>query len=173
MNNRKFKSDKTALIAEGKHIASSSDDAKFLRKVTIVNLMLGGMKAKALAEACGKTDRTLSSWIKAVDEHGVESLRAIKQPGRAYKLSDAQKEEIKVVAASDPTDYGYNVWDAPTLSNYIESKYNISYGVRQSQRLLHALDFSLIRPQTFPSKGDEASPEREELKIPGNRGRSQ
>lgn len=164
MNSRKFKSDKAALIAEGKRISSSSDDAKFLRKVTIVNLMLCGMKAKVLAEACGETDRTLLSWIKAVDEHGFESLRAIKQPGRPYKLSDVQKEEIKVVVASDPTNYGYNVWDGPTLSNYIESKYNISYGVRQSQRLLHALGFSLIRPQTFPSKGDETSPEREEFK---------
>lgn len=135
MNNRKFKSDKAALIAEGKRIASSSDDAKFLRKVTIVNLMLGGMKAKALAETCGETDRTLLSWIKAVDEHGFESLRAIKQPRRPYRLSDAQKEEIKVAIASDPADYGYNVWDGSTLPNYIESKYNISYGVCQSQEI--------------------------------------
>lgn len=164
MNNRKFKSDKTALIAEGKRIAASSDDAKFLRKVTIVNLMLAGMKAKTLADVCGETDRTLSSWIKAVDEHGFEALRAIKQPGRPYKLSDSQKEEIKVAVASDPKDYGYNVWDGPTLSNYIESKYSVSYGVRQSQRLLHSLGFSLIRPQTFPSKGDETLPAREEFK---------
>ncbi len=86
MNNRKFKSDKAALIAEGKRIASSSDDAKFLRKVTIVNLMLAGMKAKTLAEACGETDRTLSSWIKAVEVHGFESLRAVKQPGCPFSL---------------------------------------------------------------------------------------
>lgn len=164
MNNRVFKSDKEALIAEGKRIVLSSDDAKYLRKVTIVNLMLGGMKPKVLAEACGETARTLSSWIKAVDEHGFESLRAIKQSGRPSKLSDEQKEEIKVVIASDPTNYGYNVWDGPTLSNYIENKYNVSYSVRQSQRLFHALGFSLIRPQTFPSKGSEASPEREEFK---------
>ena len=37
MNVRKFKSDKNALIAEGNRIVSSSDDAKFIRKVTIVN----------------------------------------------------------------------------------------------------------------------------------------
>ena len=33
MNVRKFKSDKNALIAEGNRIVSSSDDAKFIRKV--------------------------------------------------------------------------------------------------------------------------------------------
>lgn len=170
MNNRKFKSDKAALLAEGKRIVSSSDDSKFLRKVTIVNLMLGGMSAKDLTDFCGETDRTLSSWVKAVDERGFEALRPIKQPGRPHKLSDFQREEIKAAVASDPKDYGYNVWDGPTLSNYIESKYNISYGVRQSQRLLHALGFSLIRPQTFPSKGDETSPAREEFKkTPRNR----
>lgn len=164
MNNRKFKSDKEALIAEGKQITSSSDDAKFLRKVTIVILLLSGIKAKVLADACGETDRTLSSWVKSVDEHGFESLRTIKQTGRPHKLSDGQKEEIKVAVASDPMDYGYNVWDGPALSDYIESKYNISYCVRQSQRLLHDLGFSLIRPQAFPSKGNEASPERDEFK---------
>lgn len=164
MNNRKFKSDKTALIAEGKHIASSSDDAKYLRKVTLVNLLLSGIKPKVLAEACGETDRTLSSWIKSVDENGFESLRPAKRPGRPHKLSNKQKEEIKDAVASDPTIYGYNVWDGPTLSNYIQSQYHISYGVRQSQRLLHALGFALIRPQSFPSKGDESSLEREEFK---------
>jgi len=169
MNNRKFKSDKATLIAEGKRIVTSSDDAKFLRKVTIVNLMLGGMKAKALAEACGETDRTLSSWIKAVDERGFEALRAIKQPGRPHKLSDCQKEEIKAAITSAPENYGYNVWDGPTLSNYIESRYNISYGVRQCQRLLHALGFSLIRPQTFPSKGNEEAPMRKEFKKSSKR----
>ena len=45
MNIRKFKSDKNALIAEGNRIVSSSDDARFIRKVTIVNLLLRGMSA--------------------------------------------------------------------------------------------------------------------------------
>ena len=40
MNTRKFRSDKDALIAEGLKIVSSTDDAKYIRKVTIVNLML-------------------------------------------------------------------------------------------------------------------------------------
>lgn len=165
MNNRKFKSDKAELIAEGRRIVSlPSDDAKFLHKVAIVNLMLSGADIRTLANACGKTTRTLSSWIKTVDEQGFESLRTIKRTGRPCRLSKAVKEEIKNAVDSSPEDFGYNVWDGPTLSNYIESKYGICYGVRQSQRLLHTLGFSLIRPQTFPSKGTETSPEREEFK---------
>ncbi len=164
MNIRKFKSDKDALIAEGTRIVSSSDDAKFIRKVTIVNLLLRGMSARLVADACGETDRTLSNWVRIVDEHGFEALRPRKQPGRPQYLTKAQKENIKVAVASDPNAFGYTVWDGPSLSDYIASQYGISLCVRQCQRLLHELGFSLIRPQTFPSKGNEENPLRDEYK---------
>ena len=48
MNIRTFKSDKQALIDEGKRLVSLTDDAKFLRKVTLVNLMLNGATASSL-----------------------------------------------------------------------------------------------------------------------------
>lgn len=71
MNIRKFKSDKNALIAEGNRIVSSSDDARFIRKVTIVNLLLRGMSAKLLADASGETDRTLSNWADPLMSMGL------------------------------------------------------------------------------------------------------
>jgi len=164
MNIRVFKSDKQALIDEGKKIVSSNDDAKYLRKVTIVNLMLNGASAASLSPSCGETPRTLSSWMKAVDENGFEALRVKKQPGRPFKLTPSQKEEIKVAILSDPSESGYTVWDGPSLSDYINNKYNVSLGVRQCQRLFHELGFSQIRPQAFPSKDHEEDPNREEFK---------
>lgn len=164
MNIRTFKSDKQVLIDEGKRIVSSNDDAKFLRKVTIVNLMLNGASPSSLSASCGETTRTLSSWMKAVDEGGFEVLRPKKQPGRPFKLSEAQKEEIKVAILSEPEAFGYNVWDGPSLSHYINKAYGISLGVRQCQRLFHQLGFSQIRPQAFPSRGHEDDPCRDEFK---------
>ena len=164
MNIRTFKSDKQKLISEGKRIVSQSDDAKYLRKVTIVNLMLNGATASFLSQCCGETSRTLSSWMKAVDEHGFEALRAKKQTGRPNKLSNSQKEEIKVAVLSNPSLSGYNVWDGPSLSDYIGKTYGITLGVRQCQRLFHELGFSQIRPQAFPSKDHEEDPRRESFK---------
>lgn len=164
MNNRAFKSDKQALIEEGKQIVSSNDDAKYLRKVTIVNLMLNGASASSLSPSCGETSRTLSSWMKAVDEKGFEALRPRKQPGRPFRLTPSQKEEIKVALLSPSEESGYNVWDGPSLSDYISKKYDITLGVRQCQRLFHELGFSQIRPQAFPSKDHEEDPRREEFK---------
>ena len=164
MNIRTFMSDKQTLIEEGKRIVASSDDAKFLRKVTIVNLLLNGATASELSEPCGETSRTLTAWVKLVDEKGFEALRPKKQPGRPNKLTDDQKEEIKVAILSDPVTYGYNVWDGPSLADYIKNHYQVSLCVRQCQRLFHKLGFSQIRPQAFPSKDREEDPGREEFK---------
>ena len=164
MNIRTFMSDKQALIDEGKRLVSMSDDAKFLRKVTIVNLMLNGASASSLSPSCGETTRTLISWMKSVDENGFDALRPKKQPGRPARLTAEQKEKIKVAILSSPEDSGYTVWDGPSLSDYINKSFGIDLGVRQCQRLFHELGFSQIRPQAFPSKGHEDDPRRDEFK---------
>lgn len=164
MNTRTLLSDKQALIDEGKRIVPISDDAKFLRKVTIVNLMLNGASASSLSPSCGETARTLISWMKTVDEKGFNALRSRKQPGRPARLMAEQKEEIKVALLCPPEDSGYTVWDGSSLSDYINQTCGISLGVRQYLRLFHEPGFSQIRPQTFPSKGQEDDLRRDALK---------
>ena len=164
MNIRTFLSDKQALIDEGKRIVSASDDAKFLRKVTIVNLMLNGASASSLSPSCGETTRTLTSWMKIVDEKGFDALRPKKQSGRPAKLTAEQKENIKDAILCSPEESDYTIWDGPSLSDYINKTYGIALGVRQCQRLFHELGFSQIRPQTFPSKDREDDPRRDAFK---------
>ena len=70
---------------------------------------------------------------------------------------------------SDPKDFGFKVWDGPSLSSYINSTFGIQLSVRQCQRLFHALGYSHIRPQPYPSKGYEDSKEREAFKKNGTK----
>ena len=99
-----------------------------------------------------------------MDEGGFEALRPKKQPGRPHKLTKEQKEEIKDAILSEPSIHGYNVWDGPSLSDFIFRKYEVKLGVRQCQRLFHQLGFSQIRPQAFPAKDREEDPNRGEFK---------
>ena len=46
----------------------------------------------------------------------------------------------------------------------IKGTYDIDLGVRQCQRLFHELGFSLIRPQTYPSIGEQNQEERDGFK---------
>lgn len=165
MPTRQYKTDPALLLAEGKMIASSTDDAKFHHKVEIVNLVLSGLTPSFLSPRCGDSKNAITLWVKTVDEHGFDALRAKKQPGRPPKLSPQQLSHIKdVLEEDDPKRHGFPVWDGPSLSAYIKETYFVTLGVRQCQRLFQSLGFSLVRPQPFPSKDGGNEEEREAFK---------
>ena len=162
MNKRTFIHEPLELLAKGKEIVKQSDDEKYTRKVMLVNMMLERkMKAKEISELSGVPRRTLSKWVKVVDEEGFDALRGKSGTGRSSKLSKEQKEEVKEALINPPKECGYFKWDGISLSDYIKSQYNIDLSVRQCQRLFHELGFSRIRPQTYPSLGELNEEERE------------
>lgn len=164
MRNHKYINNREELLTQGRSIVSESADNKFVHRVSMVNLMLSGFPAKELAKYCGESERTLQSWLKKVDEQGWETLISKKQTGRPSRLSNQQVEEIRIAVQANPEQSGYNVWDGPTLSDYIKSQYGIEYGVRASQYLLHRMGFSLIRPQVYPSLEQPDNEAREAFK---------
>ena len=164
MRNHKYINNREELLTQGRSIVSESADNKFVHRVSMVNLMLSGFSAKELAKYCGESERTLQSWLKKVDEQGWETLISKKQTGRPSRLSNQQVEEIRIAVQADPEQSGYNVWDGPTLSDYIKNQYGIEYGVRASQYLLHRMGFSLIRPQVYPSLEQPDDEAREAFK---------
>lgn len=165
MNKRKFINKPSELLKEGKEIVKQSKDKKYIRKVTLVNMMLEReMTAEKISELSGVTRRPLSRWVKIVDEEGFESLREKAKPGRSSRLSKEQKEEIKNVLINPPKESGYYKWDGISLSDYIKKRYAIDLSVRQCQRLFHELGFSRIRPQIYPSSGEANEEEREIFK---------
>ena len=153
---RVYKTDKEQLLAEGQLIVNSTDDSKFQHKVEMVHLIVGGMTPSELSEYVHESKNTLTLWVKTADEKGFDALWGKKQTGRPPKLSAENMATIKAVLEEDnPQKYGYNVWDGPTLSAYIEKEYGVSLCVRQCQRMFHRFGLSLVRPQIFPSKNRE------------------
>ncbi len=160
---RVYQTDKEKLLSEGKSIVRATDDAKFQHRVEMVNLVLGGMTPSALSEYVRESKNTITRWVKTADELGFAALRVKKQSGRSPRLSKENRKAIKaVLEEDDPKKYGYNVWDGPSLSDYIAREYGVNLGVRQCQRMFHKLGFSLIRPQIFPAKGKESLKEERE-----------
>lgn len=165
MPNRQYKTDPCQLLAEGQIIINTTDDAKFQHRVELVCLVLGGLSPSFLSQCCAESKNTITSWVKTADEKGFDALRIKKQTGRPAKLSSRELAQIKSVLAEDnPKEYGYPVWDGPSLSDYIAKTYSVSLCTRQCQRMLHALGFSLVRPQVFPGKGTGSEAERESFK---------
>ena len=165
MNTRTFIHDPDELLEEGSNIIESSDEAKYIFRVTLVNFMLARTAtAEEISAFSGVSRRTLTSWVQKVDENGFESLRSVKQSGRIPRLSANQMDEIKDAILCKPEESGYRVWDGITLSDYIKNRYNIDLGIRQYQRIFKKLGFSRIRPQKYPSLGEQNDNERESFK---------
>ena len=162
---RKYKTDPAQLLAEGQWIVQSTSDAEYRHKVEMVNLVLSGLTPSYLSSYCGDSKRTITLWVKIADEQGFEVLKPRKPTGRSPKLTSEQMTQIRTVLEEDnPKEYGYNVWDGPSLSAFIEETYGVKLCVRQCQRLLHSLGFSLVRPQTFPGKEERNELARTEYK---------
>ena len=162
---RKYKTDPAQLLEKGQQIVESTSDAKYRHKVEMVNLVLGGLTPSYLSTYCGDSKRTITLWVKIADEQGFEALKPKKPTGRPPRLTNEQKAEICAILEEDnPKKYGQNVWDGPSLSSFIEKTYAIKLCVRQCQRLFHSLGFSLVRPQRFPSKGEQNEQDRTEYK---------
>ena len=162
MPKRKFKTDPAQLLAEGQLIVKADNDAKFQHRVEMVNLVLAGMVPSELAPLTGDSKNAITLWVKTADERGFDALRDAKQTGRPPRLSAEQLAEVKAtIAEDDPKAHGVNVWDGPSLSEYIRREYGVELGTRQCQRTLRAMGFSLVRPQTFPGRdgGDEQARE--------------
>ena len=140
------------------------DDTRFYFRVFSVNSVLNGMSAANVAEIAGVSRSTVSDWVKTVDEKGFEALKSVKPSGRPSKLTAEQKSEIDQTLQKEPSEFGYKVWDGPTLSAYIKKTYGVDLCTRQCQRLFHELGYSKIRPQVFPSKGYEDTEARNEFK---------
>ena len=167
MRTHKYINDPKDLLEQGKRIVSEKvehDDRKFIYRVSMVNLMLSGLSPKELSSNCGYSERTLQGWLKKADEFGWETLRTKKQTGRPGKLTDQQREEIKLTIKEGPEKSGYTVWGGPSLSDHIKTRYGIDYGVRACQILMHAMGFSLIRPQIYPSLENPDTEARESFK---------
>ena len=160
---RQYKTEADQLLAEGQFIVQTTSDVKYQHKVEMVNLVLSGLTPSYLSTYCGNSKSTITRWVKIADEQGFEALKSKKPTGRPSKLIKEQKAEIRaILEEDDPQKYGHNVWDGPSLSAYIEKIYAVKLSVRQCQRLFHSLGFSLVRPQTFPSKGEQNEQERTE-----------
>ena len=164
MNARRYKTDPEILLEQGKKIMRSTEETKYHFRVFAVNMVLSGCQASQIGVMAGVSRVAITSWVKTADEKGFEALKTKKRSGRPAKLSEEQRSTIDDILQNDPQKYGYKVWDGPSLSKFIKDTYDVGIGVRQCQRMFHKLGYSRIRPQTYPSKGFEDTPERSEFK---------
>jgi transposase len=132
-----------------REVFSASEGARFVRRLDILSVVLDGQSVEKVSELFRMNRSSIFSWFKKAREEGIDSLRDLKKPGRASRISEEVKSNLVDELKKPPRSLGYNKqrWDGPLLSHHLKKVYQIDLGVRQCQRLFHKLGFS-----PYPSK---------------------
>jgi len=94
------------------------------------------------------------------NEGGLDAIAPNSPPGRPSGLTEEQKETLKADVLTHPRElgHGFSNWEGKSVAHHIKQKFGVELSVRQAQRLLHELGFTLQRPKyKFP----KAYPEKQ------------
>ena len=121
-------------------------------------LMQEFMNCTTVAELVKKSRRTIQTWVKMFNEGGLDVIAPNSPPGRPSSLTEEQKEMLKVDVLTHPRElgHGFSNWEGKNVAHHIKQKFCVELSVRQAQRLLHELGFTLQRPKyKFPKADPE------------------
>ena len=136
-----------------------SPDGRFIHRLHGILLMLesSDYNCNHVGVLFGNSPRTISNWVHKINKTGsISSLIDAPRPGRKPRLTPDQEDQIKkaLLNTPDQSGVGANQWDGKTLSFYIQQTFQIDLKVRQCQRLMKKLGFTLQKPRTVPAPGD-------------------
>lgn len=146
MNKRKI-TNKSDLILSIQKALKENEEAKYYHRLDIVMLAINGMPVKEIASLYNESPSTISYWTKKAMELGVEALRSGKHTGRKSRLSAEQLCQLEEDLHKSPAEFGYElaVWDGPLLSRHLSEHYAVNIKVRQCQRIMKQLGYTLQR----------------------------
>ena len=151
--NRREIANKDSIILAIQNALNDSEEAKYYHRLDLVMLAVNGMPIKEIATLYNESPTTICYWTKRVVEQGVGALKSGGHTGRKPRLSDDLLSQLDNDLQKSPTEFGYdlNLWDGLVLSKHLSDHYSIGIQVRQCQRILRQLGYTLQRPQTKPS----------------------
>lgn len=127
------------LLREGIEILRDSPTNKFIYRVTVVCMVLGGLSLDDAASCCVERKSTIAGWVREAHKEGFAALLHKRRNGRPSKITEEQLKELAAVLAENPRQYCYKSWGGPSLADYIQRTYNCSLGIRQCQRICQKL----------------------------------
>ena len=117
----------------------------------------GQMKQAEIARHLGVSEAAVSQWKKKLEAHGAEALQGRKATGRPARLDASQKRELvkKLEAGARAAGFPTEQWTQKRVQQVIEREFGVHYHRNYIGRLLHALGWSVQKPETRALERDE------------------
>ena len=133
-----------------------NDVSRYDHRLHGVLLVAQGMTCPRVAEILGDAPRTVVNWVQRFEKYGLAGLAEGERAGRPSRLDESQLARVESVLRSSPQLCGLptQMWDGPTLSEFVRRELGVTLKVRQCQRLFRQLGFRLRKPRPQVAQAD-------------------
>ena len=117
-------------------------------RIAAILLLFEGWKSTRIAKLFGLTRWSVVKWIQKINAQGVEGLEDVGRPGRSPRMDAEIQQSLAEALQKDPRSLGLkrNRWDGIVVAEYLERAHGVNVKVRQAQRWIRRLGFSLRQP---------------------------
>ena len=140
-------------LEELQHLQDHADRPAMVLKLRALILARRGWFASDIAEALGKSVRTVQQWVGDYNRGGLDGLRDRRGGNRRY-LSDEQEQQLREHLDALAQDPHRGVRHAGELIPFIEQHFNVTYSLSGLYELLHRLGYVWLMPRPRHEKND-------------------
>ena len=117
-------------------------------RIAALLLWLSGWKSPALSALFGGSRWAVWQWLSLANEQGLRSVQPRPAPGRKPRLSAAVQQPLDLAVQEAPEKFGLHRtrWDGVLVVEYLRRCHQVELQVRQAQRYVRRLGFTLQRP---------------------------
>lgn len=161
-------------VADLREAAARTQEAKVVRRILAIALVLEGWSREAAAEACAMERQTLRDWVHRYNQCGVDGLRdRPRRNGPRPRLSPELQAKVAewVEQGPDLERDGVVRWRRVDLQERIKREFTVDLHESTIGKMLRRLDFTRLQPRPFHPKKDAAAQEAyKKIRQPGSRG---
>jgi transposase len=130
------------------HMAEEIPGAWIGFRIAAILLVLDGWKSSQIARLFAVSRWSVVKWIRWANEEGLSGLREGQRSGRPSRIDEQIQKALAEALESSPRELGLkrNRWDGIVVVEYLERMHGIKLKVRQAQRWIRRLGFSLRQP---------------------------
>jgi len=129
------------------------------RRLRPGRLLGQGKSYSKVARLVGVTPSCVSKWTKALRRRSIKGLKAKPHPGPAPRLSATHKRQLVAALKKGAVAAGYDsdLWTCRRVRDVIGKILGICCDFNHVGRILHALGFSVQKPEARARERDEAA----------------
>jgi transposase len=133
-----------------------NDASRYDHRLHGVLLVAQGLTSPQVGELLGDSARTVVNWVQRFESRGLAGLSDGERSGRPSRLSEDHLTRVQAALRDSPSkfDLATQMWDGPTLSEFLRRELGVNLKVRQCQRLFRQLGFRLRKPRPQVAQAD-------------------